>query len=298
MKITLCLSRKENIDYYKSSTVTIDIEEYLRGVIPAEIGNASIEACRAQAVASRTFALIKHKKGSKITDKSSSDQAFRISKATSAYSNALQAIEDTKGQVLYYNNQLITTCSYSNSNGGRVKSSKEVWGGERAWLVSKPDPYDHGPGNGHGVGMSQCGAKEMANQGFNYKQILDFYYPGTNIVSNYGDYREPEPEVIKVAYQAKIIASSGNTVNMRETPSSSARVINQVPVGQVVDVISAASDWSQIMYKNKSGYMMSKFLQKVESSEKSKVWYVRIECDSEEQAKAIAQALKKAEATT
>ena len=43
---------------------------------------------------------------------------------------------------------------------------------------------------------------------------------------------------------------------------------------------------------------MSKFLQKVESSEKSKVWYVRIECDSEEQAKAIVQALKKAEATT
>lgn len=298
MDICLQLTRKENIDYYKASTVTINIEEYLRGVVPAEIGNASIEACRAQAVAARTFAFIKHKKGSKITDKSSSDQAFRISKATASYPNALKAIEDTKGQILYYNNQLITTCPYSNSNGGRIKSSKEVWGGERAWLVSKPDPYDRGSGNGHGVGMSQCGAKEMASQGFNYKQILEFYYPGTNIVESYGGYKEPEPEVVKVAYQAKIIASSGNTVNMRETPSTSARVISQIAVGQIVDIISAANDWSQIKYNNKSGYMMSKFLQKVESSEKNKVWYVRIECDSEEQAKAIAKALQKAQATT
>ena len=73
MNITLQLTRQENIDYYKSNLVTIDIEEYLKGVVPAEIGNAPLEACKAQAVAARTFALIKHSKGSKLTDKSSSD---------------------------------------------------------------------------------------------------------------------------------------------------------------------------------------------------------------------------------
>jgi stage II sporulation protein D len=36
-----------------------------------------------------------------------------------------------------------------------------------------------GHGWGHGVGMSQYGAKGMADQGFTYEQILDFYYPGT-----------------------------------------------------------------------------------------------------------------------
>ena len=66
----------------------------------------------------------------------------------------MRAVEETKGQVLYYQNKLITTCSYSNSNGGRVKSSKEVWGGDRAWLQAKDDPYDNGSGGGHGVGMS------------------------------------------------------------------------------------------------------------------------------------------------
>lgn len=296
MKITLVLSRSANIEYYGASTIKINIEDYLKGVVPSEIGNALFEACKAQAVAARTFAFIKGSKGQQLTDQSSKDQAFRVSRICSTYANALQAVEETKGQVLHHNGKLINSCPYSHSNGGRTYSSKEVWGGERAWLIAKDDPYDPGPKKGHGVGMSQAGAIEMAKQGFNYKQILAFYYPGTTIVDKYG--RDEEPEVIKVAYQAKVTASSGNTVNMRQTPSSSAKVIAQVAVGQVVDIISAADGWSEITWNGKSGYMMSKYLQKVEGSEGNKVWYVRLECDSEAQAKAIAQILAKAKAST
>ena len=36
-----------------------------------------------------------------------------------------------------------------------------------------------GQGWGHGVGLSQWGAKKMAEEGFDYKQILNFYFPGT-----------------------------------------------------------------------------------------------------------------------
>lgn len=36
-----------------------------------------------------------------------------------------------------------------------------------------------GRGYGHGVGLSQWGAYEMADEGFTYAEILDFYYPGT-----------------------------------------------------------------------------------------------------------------------
>lgn len=38
-----------------------------------------------------------------------------------------------------------------------------------------------GKGYGHGVGMSQYGAVEMAKKGSNYKDIIGFYFPGTNI---------------------------------------------------------------------------------------------------------------------
>lgn len=38
-----------------------------------------------------------------------------------------------------------------------------------------------GTGWGHGVGMCQEGARGMAEKGYNYRQILQFYYPGTEI---------------------------------------------------------------------------------------------------------------------
>lgn len=37
-------------------------------------------------------------------------------------------------------------------------------------------------GYGHGAGMSQYGADYMARQGFSWKEILEHYYPGTEIV--------------------------------------------------------------------------------------------------------------------
>ncbi len=42
-----------------------------------------------------------------------------------------------------------------------------------------------GKGWGHGVGMSQWGAKAMAEHGYTYKQILLYYYPGVKLVKLY-----------------------------------------------------------------------------------------------------------------
>jgi stage II sporulation protein D len=38
-----------------------------------------------------------------------------------------------------------------------------------------------GTGSGHNVGMSQYGAKAMAEQGYDYQDILEFYYTGITI---------------------------------------------------------------------------------------------------------------------
>lgn len=38
-----------------------------------------------------------------------------------------------------------------------------------------------GKGWGHKVGLCQWGAKAMGDQGFTYKQILEFYYPKTKV---------------------------------------------------------------------------------------------------------------------
>ena len=41
--------------------------------------------------------------------------------------------------------------------------------------------YFEGKGFGHGVGLSQYGALEMSRQGYSYRDILTFYYPGTEL---------------------------------------------------------------------------------------------------------------------
>lgn len=48
-------------------------------------------------------------------------------------------------------------------------------------FVSGPVFYFSGKGYGHGVGMSQYGAREMAKQGYNYKEILKHYFTGVDI---------------------------------------------------------------------------------------------------------------------
>ena len=47
--------------------------------------------------------------------------------------------------------------------------------------VHGKDIVIEGKGWGHGVGMCQWGAKEMGGKGYDYKKILEFYYPGTSV---------------------------------------------------------------------------------------------------------------------
>ncbi|MGC8716936.1 MAG: SpoIID/LytB domain-containing protein [bacterium] len=39
----------------------------------------------------------------------------------------------------------------------------------------------NGKGNGHGVGLCQWGARGMAERGFNYKEIIAYYFPGVTV---------------------------------------------------------------------------------------------------------------------
>ncbi|MBN2190439.1 MAG: SpoIID/LytB domain-containing protein [Candidatus Aureabacteria bacterium] len=45
--------------------------------------------------------------------------------------------------------------------------------------------YFTGRGHGHGVGMCQYGARELAVRGWNYKAILSYYYPGSGVKKIY-----------------------------------------------------------------------------------------------------------------
>ena len=54
------ITTPENMRYYDceyETVVDVPLETYVAAVVASEIGNAPLEACKAQAVAARTFAL-------------------------------------------------------------------------------------------------------------------------------------------------------------------------------------------------------------------------------------------------
>ena len=169
---------------------TMDIEEYLVGVVSSEMSEEwPEEALKAQAVAARTFALrnIGVKRSGYDVDDTTAYQAYKERKPGQC-PRVEKAVRETAGLVLLYGGKA-ASCNYSASNGGRTVSAKERWGNDYAYLIARDDPWDKANGYkryGHGVGMSQRGAQWAANHGIGYITVLAFYYPGTVLAANYG----------------------------------------------------------------------------------------------------------------
>ena len=162
------ITTQENMKYYgcnKDTIVEVDLEDYVTCVVAGEIGNAKLEACKAQAIAARTYAVSRGVlDGKVISDSASVAQAYRANRIN--YKVCRMAAEATVGQIL------------------DIRSGLEVWGTDTPYLQAKTDTWDKETKQGHGVGMSQMGAINMAKWGKTYKDILEYYYPGTKLTWN------------------------------------------------------------------------------------------------------------------
>ncbi len=58
----------------------------------------------------------------------------------------------------------------------------------------------------------------------------------------------------------------GGSLNLRQTPSLSAKVLGQFPTGTLVEILEAGDEWHQVEVDGKTGYMMAKFLNTAESA--------------------------------
>lgn len=153
----------------------VPLEDYIRGVVPAEMPSSwAFEAHKAQAIAARSYALANLGKraafGYDLKD-TPEDQAYNGASAETADTNA--AVEETKGIVLTYNMKVINAY-YSASAGGQTNVNS--WGSNLPYLRSVPSFDENVKKNGHGVGMSQHGANNLAKQGYNAYQILQYFY--------------------------------------------------------------------------------------------------------------------------
>ncbi len=153
----------------------VSLEDYLKGVVPAEMPSRwNPEALKAQAIAARSYAVAttaagKHaSKGFDLVD-TTADQAYGGASAEKASTS--KAVDDTKGIVLVQNKKVLPAY-YHASSGGQTK----VWESGSSFLQSVPS-FDEGTKkNGHGVGMSQHGANNLADMGYNAYQILNYFY--------------------------------------------------------------------------------------------------------------------------
>jgi len=115
----------------------IDVEDYLRGVVPLEIGNlreAEIEAVKAQAVAARTYTYLKMAQNAKNPFdllSTTSDQVYGGASAEAAVSD--MALLMTKDLIMVYEDAIVHAY-YHSTCGGTTANIEDVWGGQ-------PYPY-------------------------------------------------------------------------------------------------------------------------------------------------------------
>lgn len=155
----------------------LPLEDYILGVVPAEMPSKwNKEALKAQAIAARSYAIANRGKranhGYDLKD-TPEDQAYGGASAETYSTNT--AVLETKGVVITYNSKVIPAY-YSASAGGHTKNSGDVWNKDLPFLRAVPS-FDEGvKKNGHGLGMSQHGANNMAKSGYDAYQILTYYY--------------------------------------------------------------------------------------------------------------------------
>ncbi len=156
------------------------LEEYLRGVVPAEMPASShIEALKAQAIAARSYAVSRPRHTAENADVCTTTHCQVWADSYNARSD--QAVTDTAGVVAVYDDKILRAFYFAGCDG-HTRNSEDVWVEALPYLrsVTCPKPLDKLIG--HGVGLCQTGTMEMANQGSTAAEILQHYYTGAQVV--------------------------------------------------------------------------------------------------------------------
>ena len=155
----------------------LSMQEYLYGVVPREIGaKSNLEAIKAQAIVARTYACKNYGKRSSLgfdLMPTVYDQAYGGYEWEAERSN--QAVDETDGQVVVYDGEIIGAYYFSTS-GGYTENSENVWSSEVDYLKAVPDTYEPNvEGNTTWeVTLSASEVKnKLKNNGVNVGEIID-----------------------------------------------------------------------------------------------------------------------------
>lgn len=135
----------------------VDLESYIASVVGCEVSPSwPMDALKAQAIAARSYALVHYLRPANSLYDLGNTQRWQVYRGVNSEWNTTRyAADETKGVFLSYKGGVVESLYAANDE-----------------IVSKA----HG-----GRGMSQNGALSMAQQGYNYQQILGKYYPGASL---------------------------------------------------------------------------------------------------------------------
>lgn len=185
------VERKESVAYRGSMTCygtpqglvlvnELPVEEYLYGVVPSEMPSSyPLEALKAQAVSARTYAFYQKQSYAYPEWRTHVDDstAYQVYQNISEQDVMNQAVDETKGLVMTYNDDLIESFYYSTSWG--YSSGYDTWreGESKDYLVVKELSIADQPGN-------IKDSKQLYN-------TIDFQNKIDHISQNYVEKEEP-----------------------------------------------------------------------------------------------------------
>lgn len=165
-----------------------DFEEYIAGVVQHEAYTSEDEdALMAQAIAARSYALVRTRGCELAIANSQSAQTFDPNPGEAARN----AAQKTAGLVLAHGGEVISAMydsfcyndkdcpdSVKNADGSYTVSYTKVPSGDKHTITLSDSSY-YGmivPGGGHANGMSQLVSYQLAKSGMTYDQILKYFY--------------------------------------------------------------------------------------------------------------------------
>ena len=129
---------------------------------------------------------------------------------------------------------------------------------------------------GHGVGMSQRGAQQMAREGMTYDQILEFYYPGLvrtrytmtrTILPSLDGTGDAGSEPVADAKSAVVTLSNPlDCLNLRREASTSSAILATMAHGTQVTLLEMGSAWSRVQYGTLSGYVKNEYISVIDDA--------------------------------
>ncbi|MBE6569215.1 MAG: SpoIID/LytB domain-containing protein [Ruminococcaceae bacterium] len=145
----------------------VPLEAYIAGVLPYELNNTwPLETLKAFAVTVRSYTmthLTRHSANSFGLCNNAHCQVYKG--AGRINGNIMDAVLGTAGQVMTYNNEIVTAY-YSSSMGGVTVSAKDAWGGTKdiPYLQAMETPWEDYTNHDNGFWITEISPENLASR--------------------------------------------------------------------------------------------------------------------------------------